>query len=156
MNSLFSLLTGSELLIVFFVVLIFLLPILLFLLTIQRTLKAIAPESRDMSPGTVWLMLIPFLNIIWQFIMVDGVAKSLRNECARLQIPTRESKPTFGAGLAWCICNILSIIPLFGPLAALVTFIVYWIKIAEYKRLIVVNKDHFLLDAEIKAMPEGI
>lgn len=101
-----------------------------------------------MPPANVWLLFIPFFNIVWQFIVVDKIAQSIAAECARLNIAVTESKPTYGIGLAWNICNCISIIPIIGGLAALVTFIIYWVKVAGYKKLIEANQNNFTLDAE--------
>ena len=127
---------------------IFLVPAIFFLLTLQKTLNAISPENRMMPPSNVWLMLIPLFNIVWQFIMVDKIAQSVAAECTRLNIPTKDAKPTYNNGLAWNICNILSFIPLIGGLASLVTFILYWVKVNEFKNLISANQNNYLLDAE--------
>ena len=131
----------------FFLVL-FLIPGIFFLLTLQNTLKAISDENRRMPPANVWLLFIPLFNIVWQFIVVDKIAQSIAAECARLNLPVKEDKPTYGIGLAWNICNCISIIPIVGGLAALITFIIYWVKVAEYKKLIKSNQDNFPLDAE--------
>jgi hypothetical protein len=127
---------------------LFLIPGIFFLLTLQNTLKAISQENRRMPPGNVWLMFIPLFNIVWQFIMVDKIAQSIGAECNRLNIPVEAVKPTYGIGLAWNICNCISIIPIIGGLAALVTFILYWVKVVEYKKLIQANQNNFMLDAE--------
>ena len=127
---------------------LFLIPGIFFLLTLQNTLKAISPENRRMPPGNVWLLFIPLFNIVWQFIVVDKIAQSIATECTRLNIPVTERKPTYGIGLAWNICNFFTIIPILGPFASLVTFIIYWVKVADYKKLIQANQNDFLLDAE--------
>ncbi len=127
---------------------LFLIPGIFFLITLQNTLKAISMENRRMPPGNVWLLFIPVFNIVWQFIVVDKIAQSIAAECARLNIPVTDSKPTYGIGLAWNICNLLTIIPIIGGLASLVTFIIYWVKVAEYKKLIQANQNNFMLDAE--------
>jgi len=80
--------------------------------------------------------------------MVDKIAQSVTAECARLNIPAKDARPTYNNGLAWNICNILSFIPLIGGLASLVTFILYWVKVNEFKTLIIANQNNYLLDAE--------
>lgn len=140
---------GSEWILIFlFLIPAFLLPAIFFLLTLQKTLNAISPENRRMPASNVWLMFIPLFNIVWQFIVVDKIAQSITAECTRLNIPVTDSKPTYNIGLAWNICNLVTFIPFIGSLAALVTFILYWVKVSEYKNLIIANKDNFLLDAE--------
>ena len=148
MNLLLTMPGGSEWIIIsLFLIPLFLLPAIFFLLTLQKTLEAISTENRRIPPSNVWLMLIPLFNIVWQFIMVDKISESIAAECSKLNISRNEPKPTYNIGLAWNICNILSFLPFVG-LAALVTFIIYWVKVAEYKKLIIANKNNFMLDAE--------
>ena len=135
-----------------------LIPFVFYLFTLQRTLEAIAIESRKMAPGHVWFLFIPFFNIVWQFMMTARIADSIRDECIRLQIPLSESRPTFALGLVMTILYIVSIpinnvsaAPMLGvlfSLAALVCWIVYWVKVNNYRKLIIANRDNFLLDIE--------
>jgi len=127
---------------------LFILPGIFFLITLQNTLKAISIENRKMPPSNVWLLLIPLFNFVWQFIVVDKIAQSITMECDKLNIPVKENKPTYKIGLAWNICTLLFFIPVLGNLAALVLFIAYWIKVNEYRKLIISNQNSFLLDAE--------
>ena len=136
-----------------------LIPFVFYLFTLQRTLEAIAIESRKMAPGHVWFLFIPFFNIVWQFMMTARIADSIRDECIRLQIPLSESRPTFALGLVMTILYIVSIpmnnlsdnTSMLGglcSLAALVCWIVYWVKVNNYRKLIIANRDNFLLDIE--------
>ena len=75
-----------------------LIALVLFLLALQNALKKCAPASRTMEPGKVWLWLIPIFGLVWQFIVVINIAKSLGNEFARLEI--RCPDPTPGQVLA--------------------------------------------------------
>ena len=149
MNLLLMMPGASEwiLIILFILIPILLLPGIFFLITLQKTLQAISPENRRMPPANVWLMLIPLFNIVWQFIMVDKIAESIAAECTKLNIQRSDPKPTYNIGLAWNICNILTFIPFVG-LAALVTFILYWVKVAEFKNIIIRNRNNYMLDAE--------
>jgi hypothetical protein len=148
MNLLFSMPGGTEWILIFIFLLIAVVPLIFFLLNLQNTLKVISEENRKMSPSNVWLMLIPFFNIVWQFIMVDRIADSISVECSRLNIPVKENRPTYGIGLAWNICNCVTFIPIIGGLSALVTLILYWVKVSEFKNLIKANQNNFMLDAE--------
>lgn len=118
--------TGSPGFIQLIFLALFIVPAIFFLITLQNTLKTISPESRKMPPANVWLMLIPLFNIIWQFIMIDKIARSISNECSKLNITVKENKPTYNIGLLWNICFILSIIPVIKELASLVA-LVAWI-----------------------------
>ena len=125
-----------------------LVPLIFFLLTLQKTMNVVSEENRKMPPSNVWLMLIPLFNIVWQFIMVNKIAESITEECIKLNISVKENKPTYNSGLTWNICNLITFIPLIGGLAALITFILYWVKVNEYKNLMIANKGNYLLDAE--------
>ena len=140
----------------------FLVPFIFYLLTLQKALAAIAPESRTMAPAQVWLLFVPLFNIVWQFIVVSRMSDSIKNECTRLNIPVAEERPTYALGLVMTlfylgslVLNRSNISPLFGGIciiASFVCWIVYWLKIVGYKNLIIVNRDNFLLDAEREAM----
>jgi len=140
-----------------------LIPFVFYLLTLQRTLEAIAIESRKMAPGHVWFLFIPIFNIVWQFIMTARIADSIRDECMRLQIPLTENRPTFTLGMVMSILYIVSVpmnnlsaeLMLGGlcSLAALVCWIVYWVKVNNYRKLIIANRDNFLLDIEKETAP---
>ena|SRR5690242_14728159 len=80
---------------------LFLIPAIFFLLTLQNTLRAISPENRRMPPSNVWLLFIPLFNLVWQFIVVDRISQSIGAECARLNIPVTDPKPTYSIGLEY-------------------------------------------------------
>ncbi|MCC6288214.1 MAG: hypothetical protein IT249_10050 [Chitinophagaceae bacterium] len=136
------------------IVLISLIPAIFFLLTLQKTLHAVSPGNRLMQPGHVWLLLIPVFNIIWIFITVARIADSIKNECSRLSIPTTESRPTYGIGLVMSILWICGFIPVIGMIASLagvICWIIYWVKVNDYKNIIITNRDNFMLDIEREA-----
>ena len=125
--------------IVFVVCILFLIPAIFYLLTLQSALGKCPPPSRTMDPAMVWLLLIPIFSLIWGFFVVMALAKSLGNEFRRRGIPTPDPLPGQSLGMAMCICACCGIIPLLGVLAslvALVLWIMYWIKIAEFSRLL--------------------
>ena len=114
-----------------------------YLLTLQNTLKEVSPENQQMPPGQVWLALIPLFGIVWMFIVVNKIADSLRAEFAKRNVQVEEARPGYGIGLTYCILNCCGIIPLLGPLAGLggfVCWIIYWVKISNYKRKLQMTK----------------
>jgi hypothetical protein len=112
---------------------IFLAPGIFYVLTLQKTLKKCAPESRTLEPGLLWLFLIPFVNIVFHFFIVLGMAKTLRNEFNRRGITIADPNPGQALGLAMCIipCGCV-LVPLSFVLipAYLVLWIIYWVKMA--------------------------
>ncbi len=136
----------------------------LFLLTLQNTLKAINPENRLMDPGAVWRILIPFYNFYFIFVLVQRLASSIAAQLEACGEPLPDSRPTVNIGLLWAILTLINFFlntlkfsdlsPLLsvGSIAAL---IIYWISVAGYKKKI---QQHpvILLDAEREQMREGV
>lgn len=128
----FALLGGFVLvfLLVFLVIMIF------FLLSLQKALTLAGAENREMSPGLVWLNLIPIFNLGWMVYTVLKISEAVSKKYAAHNVPN----PSEGAktlGLLYSISSICSIIPFLGglfALAALVLFIIYWIKVAEFNK----------------------
>jgi len=109
-----------------------------YILTLSRALEKCAPQHRTMQPAMTWLLLIPLVSIIWHFFVVLALAQSLGNEFRARGI-LAPPEPGKGLGLALCICAACSIIPLLGivtGIASLILFIMYWVKIAEFSRML--------------------
>jgi hypothetical protein len=121
--------------------LLLLVPAILFLLSMKKALDRCSFESRTMSPNSVWLMLIPLFNIVFQFIMVSRVASSLDNEF-RLRGISAEPNPGKSVGITYCILGLLGFIPIIGifaSLVGLVCFLVYWAKIAGFSSKLTIS-----------------
>jgi hypothetical protein len=109
---------------------------ILFLLTLQNTLKEISPENRFMRPGQVWLSLIPLFGLIWTFLMVGYIADSIRSEYVKRNLASSHDRPTYGIGMAYAILSVCSVIPYLGDLAAfgvIICWIIYWVKVNEHR-----------------------
>jgi hypothetical protein len=141
----------------------FVIPAILFFLSQQRTLQVISPENREMSPGSVWLQLIPLLGMVWQFFVVIRIAHSISKEMSskigesildnsQVQIKGTDESPTYTIGLAYCILTTLGVIinystmhsssylKLFGSFFALtgmVCWIIYWVRLVNTKNKLV-------------------
>ncbi len=124
----------------------FLIPAILFLLTQHRTLEAIRPENRVMEPGQVWLQLIPIFGLIWMFVVIGKIADSLRNALNESEEDSifggfnvsSGERPTYNIGIAYAVCFCVSVIPFplikgLAGLAAMVLWIVYWVQLAQFK-----------------------
>lgn len=115
---------------------IVLVPLIFYILTLQKALNRCAPENRAMQPGLTWLLLIPCVGIIWHFFVVLNMAKTLAAEFQKRGI-AEEPEPGKMIGLIMCILMCCGIIPFLGPLcslAGLVCWIIYWVKIAGYSK----------------------
>lgn len=125
---------GVFLVFILVVALLSLLPTIFYLVTLQKALSRCQTHNRAMDPGLVWLMLIPFFNIIWHFFVVINLSDSLEREFIERGLQS-EPAPGRSLGLAVCILNVCSIIPYLGVLSGLAGFvcwIIYWVKIADF------------------------
>ena len=105
---------------------ILLIPLIFYCLTLQKALNRCSPECRAMNPPMVWLLLIPLFNIVWQFIVVLNMAKSLGAEFQKRGIA---ADPNPGQTLGQD--RPIACFQVTGPVG-LVCWIIYWVKIAGY------------------------
>lgn len=122
---------------------------IMFLLTLSKTLRAVAPQNRTMQPDQVWLLLIPLFNLYWIFVVVSKLSESIRNEFVSRGLSIEE-RPTYNLGLAYAIVTVVNGIfsvsfnfgssftsnPFSGmlSLAALILIIAYWVTVNNYKK----------------------
>lgn len=115
---------------------IILIPLVFYVLTLQKALNRCAPESRAMEPALLWLLLIPCVGFIWHFFVVLNMAKTLGAEFQKRGLP-EEAEPGKKLGLIMCGLMCGGIIPIIGllfSLGGLVCWILYWLKIAGYSK----------------------
>jgi hypothetical protein len=136
---------------------------ILFPLAQQRALQVISPENREISPGSVWLQLIPVFGMVWQFFVVIRIAGSISNEMSskigesildnsQVQIKGTDEFPTYAIGLAYCILTTIGVIinystmhsssylALFGSffvLTGMVCWIIYWVRLVKTKNRLI-------------------
>lgn len=116
------------------IILVMLVLNILYLITLQAAFNTVSVENRKMPSGQVWLLLIPLFSMVWHFIVVDRLADSLRAEADKLSVFLPDRRPAYDIGLIMCI--LLIIIPFVG----FIFWIIYWVKINEYKNLIARQK----------------
>lgn len=116
-----------------------------YILSLTKALNQVAPHNRRIQTGELWLMLIPIFSSIWHFFVVARLGESLGNEYRQRGIPTEEDRPGYKIGLWMCILSAagyaqyafpMMMRPLFflAAIAGLVFFILYWVKIAGFKK----------------------
>jgi|ERR1019366_4932309 hypothetical protein len=128
---------GAGILFVALIVLVIaLIPMVFYILTLQKALNKCAPENRAMQPAMTWLLLVPLVNLVWQFFVVINMAKSLGAEFQKRGI-AEEPEPGKKLGMIMCILFCCGIIPLLGVLCSLgglVCWIMYWLKIVGFSK----------------------
>jgi hypothetical protein len=128
-----------EITIILGLLMLYLIPAIFYCIQLQDALLQCSPAARAMQPGLVWLMLLPLFNVIWHFVIVTSLSKSLRSEFTVRRIPLLEGKPGKDLGLAMCSLQAASVLPFVGLLTAIpgvICWILYWIKIAGYTRML--------------------
>ena len=125
-------LSWQHLLIVLIILGIFIIPYVLYIITLQSTLKLIKRENQTISDGSLWFLLIPIFNLIWHFIVVNRMAESLANEAKTRNLNLEEFHPGRSLGIAMCILNIIPYLNIIG----FILWILYWVKINNYKTIL--------------------
>jgi hypothetical protein len=132
-------------------------PVIFFIFTQQKTLQYIRPENRKMSPGQVWWQLLPLVGLVWQFVVITRLSRSISQELrapvedsivSDLETVTVKDKPTYVQGMLYAVlCCVVILVPfptLKGILAivGLVCWVSYWTQVSNYKRIL---KERWLL-----------
>jgi len=100
--------------------------------------KRVPVEHRKIEPLHIWLLLIPFFNIVWNFFVFQRVPASYQsyfNAQGRTDVGDCGKQ----IGLWYAICAVVSIVPcvnyIAGP-AALVLLIIFLVKMFGYRNMI--------------------
>ena len=104
--------------------------------TLYKVLKRVPPAHRLMTPGHVFLSLIPLFGMVWIFFVVSRTSNSLLSYF-RAAGRTDVGDCGRSVGLAWPILSVCGIIPILGALAsigALVCMIIFVVKVNEIGR----------------------
>ena len=132
----------GELSLILLIISVFAIPYIFFILTLRKAVLRCEVESREISPGSIWLLLLPLFNLIWQFYVVTKLSMTLGKELNRKGIES-PANPAQSIGIAMCIFQVLTLIPIVGAISGIVGFvlwIVYWVKIANFSSQLVVIK----------------
>ncbi|HAW97419.1 MAG TPA: hypothetical protein DCX67_02700 [Opitutae bacterium] len=109
---------------------------------VSNWLNEVPEEDRAMTPGQVWLLLIPIFSLYWQFrVYMLDVPQSFKNYF------DRRGNQAVGdcgknMGMWLCICTFGSMIPLLGSLVGivgLVLLVLWMVKIHELKNKIIAD-----------------
>lgn len=116
----------------------FLIAIFFYCRALQACLEKVSSQACSLNPRGVWLMFMPFYNIVEDFFIIHGVTRSLRAEAETN--PRIAGLAPFGAasGFGWCAAQVLALVPThlgaFASLVALVLWLWHWRFIAGVSR----------------------
>jgi hypothetical protein len=120
---------------------------ILHLVTMSAALNAIPQPLRKIPPGNVWLILVPFFGIVYQFIVIGAVSDSIKAEFMRRNVPRDEDRPGYNTGLTAAILFVCGIIPWLGIIISLIGIIfllIHMNRIKAYTRYFEQNPYPFL------------
>ena len=135
-NALAAMLGGGCLIFVLIAAVIGIAIVIFYILSMQKALDLAGERHRKMNPAMVWLMLIPLFNLVWHFFVVKHVSDSIKSWAAEKGAKVDDAGYTIG--LIACIANCCGIIPIINILAGpvgLVCFIIWWVKVAGFNKL---------------------
>ena len=114
---------------------------LLFANTVRKTISYVRESNRCLLPHQAWLLALPFFNIYWNFVVVRRLTDSLNNEFHDRQIAVEEN-PTQKEGYIYAGSYLTGNFPLpmfikyIISVVTLVGFIMYWLKVNQYKNIL--------------------
>jgi len=80
---------------------------LLFLVNLQNTIKAAAPQNRQMKAGLVWLQLLPLVGLVYSFIVARKVSDTIVAEYRAKGQHLARTKPTYSVGVTLAVFSII-------------------------------------------------
>jgi hypothetical protein len=147
----------TEYIVLLLLLLAFLIVAVLFLLYQQSIISLIRPENRLLSPVQVWWQLVPLFGLVWQFVVISRLSKSIERELKAPALTAMVAdheviadEPTYWQGMAYAVlfcCSLIPYPPLKTTCAAIGfgTWIVYWIELVKYRRIL---KERSLLQGQ--------
>ena len=114
-------------------------PLIFYILTLQRALDAVDPSLRPVAPGLVWLLLIPIFNFIWIFFLVVWITRGFEKMWQSQRL-TAQTSAGFGVGIAYSVCWVLCLLPglnLLLIIPSLVLWILHWVQVSQARKLVI-------------------
>ena len=114
---------------------------LFFCIDLHKALAQVEPVNRSLNGNLIWLLLVPVVNIVLNFFVVNGMAKSLKLELLSRDYEVDEN-PGFWPGMVYAIMSMLIYMPMPMTLlfllsfTGLIFFIRYWMKINWYRKVL--------------------
>lgn len=135
-----------------------------FCYTITKVFSHVSPHNWTIQPRYIWLLMIPGLNWIWNFVVAFKLSSTLKNELEERDFDLN-NRPTFVQGMFYAVISLLSVIPSIWifmsattteeilkvastmpegfalaiqivGIVQVIAFITYWSKISWYKKVL--------------------
>jgi hypothetical protein len=102
------------------------------------TAERLPVANRKLVPGSVFLLLVPLVNMVWLFFVVLKLTEGYKQYFAG-QSRTDVGDCGQGVGLGWAIAAIAIVLPvlhILAALAALVLMVLYLVKMSQLRALV--------------------
>lgn len=102
-------------------------------------MKRLPEQYQQLSPGVIWVLNFPIINIVGLFFITSKLSGSLKSFFDAHDIHEDVGDAGKGIGLGWAICVACSLIPVVGGLAGLaglVLMIMCLVKVSGLKNRI--------------------
>lgn len=87
----------------------------LFCTTMYNTLMQVREENRKLQAWQIWILFIPYISLVWNFILVFGMSNSIRAELEKREYELN-SRPALVSGITYSVITlIISILVLSFP-----------------------------------------
>jgi hypothetical protein len=98
----------------------------------------VRPQNRVTGTGNILFMWIPLFSLVYGFIIYPKICESIKNEYRSLGLAPDGD---FGKSLAITMCALsfgafIPFINFLTPIAILVVWIIFWVKINGYKEIL--------------------
>lgn len=130
---------GLGIMAILIVLAIVLVPMILYILSIQKSLGAIDEDKRSLSPGMAWLYVIPLFNLVWIFFLVSHLKRGYEKMHAEGRL-TRQVTAGYGVGIGYGVCCVLSMIPVINMIVAIpmiVLWIMHWVGVSQATKSVI-------------------
>jgi len=120
-----------------------LIPIIFYLISLQKAMNSISLEKKPFAGGLVWLTFIPVLGVIWLLVFIIITSISLKRQLKNKDL---SGDGGFGVGIAFVACTIGSIIFISSKqyavisiigLASFILWIIHWVKITKARNALI-------------------
>ncbi len=86
---------------------------LLFCITLHFALVQVRPSNRKIPFWYIWILFIPYINIIWNFFVVIGLSNSVKAELEEREYEIT-GRPAFLSGIIYAIITVLMTVAMFS------------------------------------------
>lgn len=108
---------------------------LFYVLSIRKTMKLIPIQHHSFPPGLLWLIIVPGIGYIFEWIMLPfGVPSAIKSFFGVSEISVEQPQARFfGLGLAIVLVSLFGVVIPFGLTAVLILKIIYWAQIVSLR-----------------------